>query len=226
MLVGLQRVKLCHHPKLCTWRCLAPGQDRSLCLQHHCFSPLGYREGDEKGKGCVVLKGQKKFSSCFFLKTKARRTSEGSENPVESALKYSGCAKPSLHPVCRVTALMQHCACHYYFRPTNPRTCWCTVTAILKHKRHKAWSTSLLREHNSASHHSCQVHTEVWGFPWHPFLFGGLADTFLQLSPPSTTLQFLWRQSPDWDTQRQHFLETNSLKGVESNHKQQLHKKI
>ena len=77
--------------------------------------------------------------------------------------------------------------------------------------------------------HSCQFPTEakVWSFPWHPPLFVGLVVTFLRLPPPSTTLQFLWKQSPDWGTQRQRlFLETNSSRGVESNHKQQLHNKI
>lgn len=131
-----------------------------------------------------------------------------------------------------------------YFRPTNSSAFQCTLTVIFKYKRHfflpitaqleaapnsraACRSTACLQHTTEPCRLSYLLPTEVWSFPWQPFPFGALAMTFLCLPPLSTTLQFWWKQSPDWGTQRQQlFLETSCSRGVESNHKLQLYNKI
>lgn len=86
---------------------------------------------------------------------------------------------------------------------------------------------SVFTAHNQALQAQLPVPCRGLSFAWHSSPFRGLAVTFLCLPPPSTTLQFWWKQPPDWGTQRQQlFLETSCSRGVVSNHKLQLYHKI
>lgn len=239
MLNGFQRVKLCHHPKLLHMELPGPKAIPLPLPAASLLPPFGAWGGGWEGKTLCGSQGSEKFLKILFWRqrqgkppreVKIHEKVYWSTQGVLKVIAPSHFSCEGTNATLRVSVLFQtnkfkHVLVHGDSRLQIQERFSPAITAQLEAAPNpgaprsfsaRSWSTT------EPCRHSCQFPTEaeVWGFAWHPPLFEGLVMTFLCLPPPSTTLQFLWKQPPDWGTQRQRFfLETNSSRGVESNHK-------